>query len=248
MMWTTSPFSLSWLSPLCSTNLNVDCRGRTGCQPVIEKMEQGRDGSSAQKILCRSKSTLFGEWELAGSGERSLCFQGWESTEVGADFPLTLRCWCHRVCWFQTFRGWAESAFHSWNPLDLSGEKAMCGKLSGCFSETSVDVFIEKSTQNREGNWKPRVCLSSLGSRLCPGVGGKTWKMKSWPPFSCFLPLEDQVGPQWSIRAHPSTAELDGLREWLQPSLLFWASVGFSWVLMTWCLSGLELSKSSRGT
>lgn len=201
MMWTPSPFSLSWLLPLCSTNLNVGCRGRTRCRPVIEKMEQGRDGISAQKILCRSKSTLFGEWELAGSGERSLCFQGWDSTEIGADFPLILRCWCHRVCWFWTFsfsrlvcRGWTGSAFHSWKPLDLSGEKAMCRKLSGYFSETSVDVFIEKSTQNSEGNWKPSVRLSSLGSCLCPGVGDKTWKTKSWPPFSFFLPLEDQVG------------------------------------------------------
>lgn len=66
--------------------------------------------------------------------------------------------------------------FHSWKPLDLSGEreKALCRKLSDCFSETLVDVFIDKSTQNREGNWKPRVHLSSLGSRLCSGVGDKT--------------------------------------------------------------------------
>lgn len=66
--------------------------------------------------------------------------------------------------------------FHSWKPLDLSGEreKALCRNLSDWFSETLVDVFIDKSTQNREGNWKPRVRLSSLGSRLCSDVGDKT--------------------------------------------------------------------------
>lgn len=236
MMWTPSPFSLSWLLPLCSTNLNVGCRGRTGCQPVIEKMEQGWDGSSASEDPLQKQ--VYFVW-------------GVRVSRVGRGEPLLPRV--------GIYRGWHRFPIYTWVAVDVtecvdSGhsegeqglffipgnpyicqarEKAMCGKLSGCFSVTSVDVFIEKSTQNREGNWKPRVRLSSLDSHLCPGVGDKTWKTKSWPPFSCFLPLEDQVGPQWSIRAHPSTAELDGLREWL--NLLFcsglqFGSVGYLWL------------------
>lgn len=73
--------------------------------------------------------------------------------------------------------------------------ESLCRKLLDCFSETLVDVFIDKSTQNREGNWKPRVRLSSLGSRLCSGVGDKTWKPESWLPFSLFPALR---GPGWS--------------------------------------------------